>query len=206
MEIIPMGVDLAETFTPPVESGRSNAELLFVGRLVEQKGVQYLIMAMPEILKKHPRTTLVIAGDGPERENLLRQAAASGVGKHVRFLGAMENATLSELYGNAAIFVSPSLAEGFGLALVEASGCGCPVITTDLPAIRDLVIDEVTGLLCRQADSADLAAKIDFLLEHPELRESMGHAGRQHVLEQFDWETISRRYASLFEGLLRERP
>lgn len=205
VENIPMGVDLTETFTPPVESVRSSAELLFVGRLVKQKGAQYLIMAMPEILRKHPEATLVIVGDGPERENLLRQATVTGVNKYIRFLGALENAALSELYRNTTIFVSPSLTEGFGLALVEASGCGCPVITTDLPAIRDIVIDEITGLLCRQADSADLATKIGFLLEHPELRESMGHAGRQHVLAHFDWRTISRRYASLFDGLLQER-
>lgn len=206
VEVIPMGVDLAVTFTPPVTSGRSSTELLFVGRLVEQKGVQYLIMAMPEILKKHPQAMLAIAGDGPERENLLRQVVALGVGKHVRFYGALENAALRELYRNAAIFVSPSLAEGFGLALVEASGCGCPVITTDLPAIRDIVIDGITGLSCRQEDSADFAAKICFLLEHPELRESMGCAGRQHVQERFDWGTISRRYTTLFDGLVRERP
>ena len=206
VEVIPMGVDLAVTFTPPVASERSSTALLFVGRLVEKKGVQYLIMAMPEILKKHPQAMLAIAGDGPERESLRRQAAVLGMGKHVRFHGALENAALRELYGNAAIFVSPSLAEGFGLALVEASGCGCPVITTDLAAIRDIVIDGVTGLICRRADSADLAAKICFLLEHPELRESMGHAGRQHVQERFDWGTISRQYAALFDGLVRERP
>lgn len=206
VEVVPMGVDLAVTFTPPVSSERSSTALLFVGRLVEKKGVQYLIMAMPEILKKHPQAMLAIAGDGPVRESLRRQADVLGVGKHVRFHGALENAALRELYGNAAIFVSPSLAEGFGLALVEASGCGCPVITTDLAAIRDIVIDGVTGLICRRADSADLADKILYLLEHPELRESMGWAGRQHVQERFDWGIISRQYASLFDGLVRERP
>lgn len=206
VEVIPMGVDLAVTFTPPTASERSSTELLFVGRLVERKGVQYLIKAMPEILKKYPQATLTIAGDGPERENLLRQAAASGVDKHIRFYGALENAALRELYANAAIFVSPSLAEGLGLAVVEASGCGCPVVTTHLPAIRDIIIDGVTGLTCRQEDSADLAAKVCFLLEHPELREPMGRAGRQLVQERFDWGTISHRYASLFEGLTRESP
>lgn len=199
--VIPMGVDLTGNFRPPAEAGRSNNELLFVGRLVEQKGVHYLIQAMPEILRNHPQTTLTIAGDGAEGKSLRRLAEASGVGEHVRFLGAVENSVLKELYGRAAMFVSPSLAEGFGLTFVEALGCACPVVATDIPAIRDVVIEGVNGLICRQKDSADLAAKVCFLFEHPELRETMGNAGRQYVQSQFDWTTISSRYAALIDEL-----
>lgn len=199
VEVIPMGVDLTGTFIPPAAAGRSNHELLFVGRLVAQKGVRYLIQALPEILKKHPQAVLSIVGDGPERANLQGLAAASKVGEHVRFLGAVENSALKELYGGAAMFVSSSLSEGFGLTCVEALGCACPVVATDLPAIRDIVIDGVTGLICKQKDSGDLAAKICFLLEHPELRATMGSAGRQYVQSRFDWATVSRRYAALIE-------
>lgn len=201
IEVIPMGVDLTGAFTPSDTLVRNSNELLFVGRLVEQKGLQYLILAMPEILRRHPQTMLVIAGDGPEKENYQRLTITSGVNENIRFLGALENTALSELYGRAAMFVSPSLAEGFGLTLVEAAGCECPVVTTDLPAILDIVIDGMTGLICRQRDRADLAAKVCFLLEHPELRESMGHAGRQHVRGHFDWTIISRRYATLIDDL-----
>lgn len=201
IEVIPMGVDLTSAFRPSGTLMRSSNELLFAGRLVEQKGLQYLILAMPEILRRHPHVTLAIAGDGPEKENYQRLAITSGVNKNIRFLGALENAALSELYGSAAMFVSPSLAEGFGLTLVEAAGCECPVVATDLPAILDIVINGETGLICRQKDRADLAAKVCFLLEHPELRESMGRAGRQHVQGHFDWTTISRRYATLIDDL-----
>lgn len=201
VEVIPMGVDLAGAFTPPDTPGRSSSKLLFVGRLVEQKGLQYLILAMPAILKCHPQVTLTIAGDGPERENYQRLATTSGMNGSIRFLGALENAALNELYGRATAFVSPSLAEGLGLTFVEASGCECPVVATDLPAILDIVIDGVTGLICRQKDSADLAAKVCFLLEYPELREAMGRAGRQYVQERFDWAIVSCRYAALIDEL-----
>jgi glycosyltransferase involved in cell wall biosynthesis len=205
LEVIPMGADLAGSFTPPSDTKRSNHELLFVGRLVEQKGIRYLIRAMPEILKDHPQVTLSIAGNGPERENLQRLADATGVGEYVRFLGPVENSALKELYGRATMLVSPSLAEGFGLVFVEALGCACPVVATDLPAIRDIVIDGVNGLVCRQRDSSDLAAKVCFLLDHPVLRENMGSAGRQHVQAQFDWATISRRYSALIDGLAQRK-
>lgn len=201
IEVIPMGVDLTGNFRPPADAGRSNNELLFVGRLVEQKGVHYLIQAMPEILRNHPQATLTIAGDGTEGKSLRRLAEAIGVGEHVRFLGAIENSSLEELYGRAAMFVSPSLAEGFGLTFVEALGCACPVVATDLPAIRDVVIDGVNGLICRQKDSADLAAKVRYLLAHPDLRENLGKAGRKHVESRFDWTMIASRYAALIDEL-----
>jgi glycosyltransferase involved in cell wall biosynthesis len=201
IEVIPMGIDLTGIFTPPVFSGRNSNELLFVGRLVEQKGLQYLIQAMPEILRNYPQVTLTIAGDGPEREYLRRLADVSRVGEHVQFLGAVENAALKELYRRAAMFVSPSLAEGFGLVFVEALGCACPVVATGLPAIRDVVIDGVTGLTCQRKNGADLAAKVCFLFEHPELREKLGSVGRLHVQERFDWATISHRYAALIDEL-----
>lgn len=205
VEVIPMGVDLMGGFARSVAKTRSDNELLFVGRLVEQKGVQYLILAMPEILKKHPQATLTIVGDGPARESLRRLAITSGVNEHTHFLGAIENTSLGELYGRAALFVSPSLAEGFGLTLVEALGCACPVLATDLPAVRDIVIDGITGLVCRQTDSTDLAAKVCSLLEHPDLRERLGEAGRRYVRERFDWTVISDRYATLIEELAPER-
>lgn len=201
VEVIPMGVDLITTFTPPVASGRSSDELLFVGRLAEPKGVRYLIMAMPEILKKHPQTILSIVGDGPARESLLQKAAVSGVDQHVRFHGALENSELRELYRNAAIFVSPSLTEGLGLALIEALACECPVVASDLPAIRDVVSDGITGIICNQKDSADLARKIITMLNDPTLRQTLGRAGRQHVLERFDWNIIAGRYIRLIDDI-----
>lgn len=203
-EVIPMGVDLTGVFTPS-DSRRSDTELLFVGRLVELKGLNYLIQAMPEILKSHPQVTLTIVGDGPERKNLKNLAADLNVAGSIAFLGAVENAALSALYRRATIFVSPSLAEGFGLTFVEAMGCACPVVATDLPVLRDVITDWVTGLVCGQRDSSGLAAKVCFLLAHPELREALGNAGCQHVRKHFDWTAITRRYELLIDELVEER-
>jgi glycosyltransferase involved in cell wall biosynthesis len=201
--VIPMGADLIKNFHPPLENGRNSNEILFVGRLVEGKGVHHLITAMQEIIKGYPNATLTIAGDGPIRKELVSLAESLGVIAHTQFVGAVDHSTLKNLYGRAAIFASASLAEGLGLVFVEALGCECPVVATDLPAIRDVVIDGVTGLVCKRNDSRDLAHKILSLLNHPETRRELGRAGRQHVLQYFDWQIVSRRYRDLIENMAR---
>jgi len=211
LQTLSMGVETSALFTPGAVSGRVENQVLFVGRLVEKKGCTYLLGAMPEILRRHPDTRLEIVGGGPEKEALQQQADRLGVAHAVTFHGTVINTELPELYRRATVFVAPSIVtaqgdqEGLGLVLVEALGCECPVVASDLPAIRDVVSDGVTGLVCKQRDSVDLATKVCLLLEHPELRLSLGRAGRQHVQERFDWSAISRRYALLIDGLKRDR-
>lgn len=203
IEVIPMGVDLTHRFTPSPEIVRNSTEVLFVGRLVEKKGVRYIISAMPEVIKSFPQAMLLVVGEGPDRDHLQKLAQASGLEENVRFLGAVNNMALRDIYRRTAIFVAPSIVasggdqEGLGLVLVEALGCACPVVTTDLPAIRDVVIDGVTGVICKQNDSVDLACNIVKLLNNPDLSRALGHAGRQYVLERFDWDGVASRYGAL---------
>lgn len=207
IDVIPMGVDLIQRFTPPQEGGVNRDKLLFVGRLVEKKGVHYLIQAMPEILNHYPRIRLLIAGDGPDRVELQELALAMGVASQIQFLGTVKNTALRELYGQASIFIAPSIVasggdqEGLGLVFVEALGCECAVIASDLAAIRDVVVDGVTGHICRQKDSVDLAGKVVALLNDSGLRQALGRAGRQHVLGRFDWRIVGDRYIQLIDDL-----
>jgi glycosyltransferase involved in cell wall biosynthesis len=202
IEVIPMGVDLIDQFTP-TDTPRNTHTILFVGRLVEKKGVRYLVLAMEEILKVHPQASLLIVGDGPDKTALENLAEETGVASHIRFLGPLENNLLQEQYRQATIFAAPSVIakggdqEGLGLVFVEALGCECAVVASDLPAIRDVIIDGVTGVTCKQRDSADLANKVISLLDNPNLRIMLGKAGRRHVVERFDWEIVARRYAEL---------
>ena len=94
IEIIPMGVDLTKRFTPDPKINRSREDILFVGRLVEKKGVRYLLHAMQEVLKKHPTAVLRIAGDGPEKEMLQQFATDIGIANQVVFLGPIDNTHL----------------------------------------------------------------------------------------------------------------
>ena len=206
VDIIPMGVDLTSRFVPS-ESGINTNSLLFVGRLVEKKGLDYLIHAMPLILKRHPQVCLQVAGDGPERRKLQREGEKLGISDHVRFLGALRNEDLPILYQTSDVVVFPSVIaddgdqEGFGLVLVEALGCECATVATDLPAIQDIIIDGKTGFVVPQKSIGKLTEKINCLLDDQKLRRSLEREGRRWVLKKYDWNLISRQYADLIESL-----
>lgn len=205
--IIPMGVDLKSRFVPS-ESRRNSNTLLFVGRLVEKKGLYYLIHAMPAILKKHPQINLMVAGDGPERVNLIKMCENLGISAHVRFLGAVKNNRLPELYQKSDVVVFPSVIaeggdqEGFGLVLVEALGCECAAIVTDLPAMQDIIVHGKTGLVVPQKNIRKLAEKVILLLDDQKLRDSLGREGRRHVLQNFDWTIIVEKYKKLINSII----
>lgn len=201
VDVIPMGVDLSGRFTPLSSGIRNQHEILFVGRLVEEKGVHHLIAAMTEVVRHHPRAMLTIAGDGPDRGRLETLAHDLGLAGKVDFAGALDNEVLPLLYGRATVFVLPSLQEGLGLTLIEALGCECPVVVSDLPSVRDVVVDGVTGLVCRCGDEGDIAQKIIDLLGHPDKRTALAQAGRMRVMERYGWETVVSRYRHLFDQL-----
>jgi len=202
-DVIPMGVDLKTSFVPPPDASfRIPGQLLFVGRLVEGKGLIHLIRAMPTILQAHPEARLLIAGSGSEEQKLKEEAQRHNLQGMVTFLGAIENSTLPELYQSSEIVVFPSVdQEGFGLVQVEALGCECGVVATDLPAIRDIIVDGKTGLIVPRRNESALAEKIIWLLNYPDTRAELGRAGRVFVLDRYDWDIIAERYLRMIEQI-----
>jgi len=207
ISVIPMGVELKKRFAPPSNtSGRRG--LLFVGRLVKKKGLQYLVEAMPLILKALPETRLRIAGNGPERSELKRRVLHLGLQDHVEFLGSISNNDLPALYQSAGIVIFPSVVdrsgdrEGFGLVLVEALGCECTVVATDLPAMQDIVQDGRTGLVVRQRSPEEIAEAVVRLSGDPAFRRSLAVNGRKHVVKRFDWEVIAWEYETVMRSLI----
>ena len=196
--VISMGVDTANTFIPSLLKRRSNDELLFVGRLSVQKGLELLIRAMPQVVAAYPRSKLKVVGQGPDQRVLQALGEALGVAKSIEFVGGIENAKLPEYYQKAALLVFPSATEeGFGLVCVEALACECPVIASDLLAAREIIQDGETGLLFPRGDHNKLASKIIELLTDPALRHKIGQAGRSFVTQRFDWEMVALRYSEL---------
>lgn len=208
VSIIPMGVDLRHRFVPPAVPS-STESLLFVGRLVEKKGLRYLLAAMPKILKRFPRTHLTVAGDGPSRLELEKLASDLGLRARVRFLGALKNEELPAVYQRAGFVIFPSVVsadgdrEGFGLVLVEALGCGCACVVTDLPAMMDIVQDKKTAIVVRQKNPDEIAAAVIRLLTDPGLRSEMVREGRRQVLESFDWWIIAAKYQAVFDATIK---
>lgn len=197
-----MGADLDSLFVPG--DGQLNREgLVYVGRLVEVKGVDQLIRAMALLVKRFPDLGLTIVGDGPLRDELGNLAARLDLQNNIRFSGAVLHEDVPRFLRAAAIFVLPSRQEGLGLVAVEAMGCGCAVVASDLPSVRDAVIDGKTGLTANAANPEDLAEKITRLLLDEELRNTLANAGRRHAVDHFAWKTVGQRYTELLNGMLR---
>lgn len=211
IELVPMGTDLEHLFTPPVAERPEGADLLFVGRLVEKKGLEHLVRALPEVLRTQPRATLTVVGAGPEEGRVRDLATQIGVIGRIRFLGSMAHHELPELYRQAALFVAPFVVaaggdqEGFGLVLVEALGCECPVIASDLPAIRDIVLPDGTGMLVPPGNPQALAAAIITLLGDPERRRRLARAGRRHVFARYGWDASAAGYRQILRDRIAAR-
>ena len=206
----PMGVDLASRFVPDEETQREPHTLLFVGRLVEKKGLRYLIQAMPRVLAQHPEARLVIAGFGPELEARKAQVQALGIEGSVRFEGAVAQDALPRLYRQATAFVAPFVEaasgdqEGLGLVLVEALGCGCPVVTTRLPAVREVFGGDWPADAVAPGDAEALAAAIVRVLDNPQAAARNAQSQREALRARFDRRIVAEGYASLFERCIRE--
>jgi glycosyltransferase involved in cell wall biosynthesis len=208
IKVIPMGVDLRNCFVPALQRSASGV-LLFVGRLVEKKGLKYLIEALPLVLDTHPNVTLKIVGDGQEKKSILERIMELGIGGHVEFIGAVTNETLTDIYNTSDVVVFPSVVagdgdrEGFGLVLVEALGCECATVVTDLPAMQDIIQNGISALVVPQKDANLLAEKINLLIDEESLRQTLGQQGRKYVLERFDWDIITTQYKDLIRSVIK---
>jgi glycosyltransferase involved in cell wall biosynthesis len=205
VDVIPMGTDLKFLFTPPTNPAtRQVKEIVFVGRLVETKGLRYLLEAFAVVLRTEPDLVLTIVGDGPMRGKVLQLIAALGQERSVRLLGGVPQTDLPDIYRRAALAVFPySDQEGFGLVVVEAMGCGCPVIASDLPAIREIIEPGVTGILTPPRDSAALADAIRQCLADAALRSRLATTALDSVRNQFDWPSIAARYSQTIENCMQ---
>jgi glycosyltransferase involved in cell wall biosynthesis len=183
---VPNAVEL-QRFDAPAEPGRSalrrewgippDAPVLGVlARLTPQKGLTYLISAMPAILAQHPGTYALVVGEGYLRPDLEAQATSLGVAERVLFVGYRRNVV--DYLRASDLFVLPSLFEGMPLSILEAMGAGLPVIATAVDGTPEVVIDGETGLLVSPEDPLALAEAVNRLLGDPELAARMGRDGR----------------------------
>jgi phosphatidyl-myo-inositol dimannoside synthase len=206
--VIPMGTDLTGRFVPPVQPrAEPIRSLVFVGRLVEKKGVRHLLEAMAMVVQKHPEIRLKIVGHGPLRPALDADVERLGLGDFVSFMGAVPHHELAVYYQEADIAVFPFVEtasgdqEGLGLVMVEAMGCGCAVIACDVPAVRDVIQNRETGVVVAPGNTAALAHAVGTLVESQADALAMAARGRAYALENFDWPGTSEAFRKTF-GML----
>jgi glycosyltransferase involved in cell wall biosynthesis len=172
----------------------------FVGRLIEQKGVDVLLDAFPAIRNHHPRSRLVIVGDGPLRQKM--HARAKTIGSGVFFAGWIDDAMRA--MAACDVMVMPSRWEGLGLAALEALACARPLVASDVDALPEIVRDRETGLLVPPGDPEALAAAVVSLLDQPAWAERLGEAGRADVRERFSIQRMARATLDLYADVLAE--
>jgi glycosyltransferase involved in cell wall biosynthesis len=183
IHVIPSGVE----FPPVVGDEADPPEVLYAGRLSEEKGILELVEAARGL-------NLVVAGDGPLRD---RVPMARG------FLPPDE---LAPLYARAAVVACPSHREGFGVACLEAMAHGRPVVASAVGGLLDLVVDGETGIHVPPGDIAALRAALERLLADRELRRRMGEAGRRRAAERFSWQAVTRQTVELYARYAGKKP
>jgi glycosyltransferase involved in cell wall biosynthesis len=202
--VAPMGVDLQHRFVPAGPPD-DDPTLVFAGRLVEKKGVDVLLHALQRVRQWTPEIRLLIAGHGPLESELRKLTSELALEDRVSFLGSIPNERLPAVLSRAHIAVLPFRIaadgdqEGLGLVTVEAMGCGVPVIASDLPAIHDVITDDVNGRLVPPDDPIKLSDTIIELLANPETSRRLARQARQRAVERFDWDVVSARYADLLD-------
>lgn len=202
----PLGLDVQ--FFQPAAIHNKQQIVLFVGRLVEKKGCNYLISAMAEVERSFPKAKLVVLGDGPLRLSLEEQARS--VMRNFEFLGAQPATVVQQWMQLARIIAAPSVvaengdSEGLCVVACEAQAMGVPVVSFHGPGLSEAIVDRETGFLVEQRNEHALAEAILSLLKDEALSARMGAAGRRRVETHFNAlrqaEKIENKYEKILSG------
>jgi len=199
VEISPYGTTLGVRIAKPSFQGKFT--ILFVGRHIERKGIEYLLKAAQTL--DSGKFQVRIAGQGDLTEKLKSQAP-----EQVVFLGKLSKEDLEKEYQNASCFILPAIVdskgdtEGLGVVLIEAAQYGLPIIASDVGGIPDVVIDRKTGLLIPEKNAEAIVKAIEELAEKEELREALVLGASEHIKRNFSWEGIVDRQVAVYKSLL----
>jgi glycosyltransferase involved in cell wall biosynthesis len=170
-----------------------------VGRLVWEKGFEYLIQAIPDVIKAYPKTKFLIAGEGPLKERLEAQGARLKVRDSLIFTGFRKD--IKSLLAAIDILVIPSIHEGFPMITLEGMAMAKPIVATRLPGIEEQLTNNETGLLVPSRDANGLARAIVKLLDNRELADTLGWNARSKVEKKFSVEKMLGETEKLYQSL-----
>lgn len=210
LKLIPMGVDPIEDLSNQSRGnpqGKKEEIILFVGRLIQWKGVHILISAMNKVKESNPNVQLYIIGDGIYLNHLRELVSHLNLENNVFFLGRIPDGDLSNWYQKASVFVLPSImidnqTEGLGVVLLEAMAFGLPVIGSNIGGIPDIIENNVNGLLVPPGDPDALADAIIWILGNPEQVEKFRNAGIERINTDFNWSIIAERFIDIYQRIM----
>lgn len=206
--IIPNGID-TDFFRPDVpplpQFGDPRPRVLFMGRFEPRKGLKYLLMAMPEIVRRVPDVQLVVVGMGLFGYSY-KGYLDKEVEEHVHWAGLIPGEERPRYLRSCDVYCSPAIgSESFGIVLLEAMATGTPVVASDIPGYRNVVTPDRDGLLVPTRDPDALAAAIVRVLRDRELAQRLRDAGLKRARE-FAWPKVADRVESLYEEMMRRYP
>ena len=167
--------------------------VLFVGRLVQEKGVHLLLDAIPKILHYYADVKFIVAGRGPANEYLRNKAADLGIANRVYFTGYIDDETRDFLYREATVAVFPSLYEPFGMVVLEAMAAMTPVVVADVGGLSEIVVHERNGLKFYTGNPNSLADNVLRLLHEPDLAARLAVTAKQEISKLYTWQEIARQ-------------
>lgn len=192
-------------------AGRKDPVMLSVGRLVERKGHDMVIRALPRLVERFPNVAYLIVGQGPAAAKLEALAFTMGVRDRVIFAAHIADDLLPEAYAVSDVFVMPSRerlesgdVEGFGLVFLEANACAKAVVAGRSGGVSDAVIDGFTGFLVDPLDPEDIATAITRILSSPDLAARLGQQGSDRVRREFTWSRFAERVHDISASVVRE--
>ncbi|MFA6973548.1 MAG: glycosyltransferase family 4 protein [Parcubacteria group bacterium] len=181
--------------------------LLTSGRLAKRKGVAWFIR---NVMPKLPETVLyVVAGSGPDKENIERAISETGLTARIKMLGYVTDAVRNTLFNTCDLFIQPNIKvegdmEGFGISVIEAGACRLPVIAARLEGLQDAIKDGQNGFLVEPNDADDYVKKINELLADDDLRKQFGEKARQFVIDNYSWDRIVAMYLREIEKIVKK--
>ncbi len=202
-----IGID-TELFRADLAVKRESV-VLFVGRLIENKGGKYLIRAMSEVQKEMPEVELVVIGDGPDRTELIAEAKTRL--RRYRFLGTQSHHVVRQWMNRARVVAQPSVtlesgaSEGLPMVLCEALAMGTPIVSSHTAGIPELVVDKESGLLVPERQWQALAANIAMLLKHDALWDMFSTAGRKRVQTAFNLQRQCEKLDAIYQDVVAEQ-
>jgi len=170
---------------------RDGITLLFTGRMSKDKNLDFLLEVYKKLIQKRPNINLMLVGDGPYISDLRKKMKMY---ERVFLTGRIEQSKLPEIYSGADIFLFPSIADTFGMSVLEAQSCGLPVIVSDAGGPKEIAIDGLTGLVARANDQEDWISKIEYLIDllitNYQSYLIFRERSRRNILENYNWESV----------------
>jgi len=213
VDVIPNGVDDRVWRARPAAVASARARYAgdgplvgFAGRLVYEKGVQHLVGAVPELADRHPGLRVVIAGDGPYRQELVEETHRLRVADRVEFAGFQTEGKLPALLAATDTTVVPSLYEPFGMVALEAAAAGAPLAVAATGGLAEIVEPGVTGVTFPHSDPSALAGAVDSLLGDEAFARKVARRARTMVTERYGWTAIAARTAATYASAVRDAP